>query len=238
MLACAALGFIAMGQTIALLTRRHRPVGRAAGRLPRRRRVVLRQRRQVAAVMLVLGFVADGRRAPAASGCRQRQPDPVRQVHPGRRDPGDLHRPAAGSASCCAGARAATSRPSLTNAITTKVGPVPVAFLRASSLLTPGHGVRACAVRGSGLRLRAVGSDEESARRVGVHVNRTVILGYVVASLFVALLGAVVLLAQLGIGDPAQGVGYTLTRSPRSSSAAPACSAAGARSSARCSAPA
>jgi ribose transport system ATP-binding protein len=61
-----------------------------------------------------------------------------------------------------------------------------------------------------GLALRAVGSDEESARRVGVRVNGTVVLGYVVASLLVCL-GSVVLLAQLGIGDPAQGVGYTLS---------------------------
>ena len=37
-------------------------------------------------------------------------------------------------------------------------------------------------------------------------------------------LGAIMLLAQLGIGDPAQGVGYTLTASPPSCSAAPACS--------------
>jgi ribose transport system ATP-binding protein len=37
-----------------------------------------------------------------------------------------------------------------------------------------------------------------------------VLLGYVCSSIFVAL-GAVVLLAQLGIGDPAQGVGYTLS---------------------------
>jgi ribose transport system ATP-binding protein len=41
-------------------------------------------------------------------------------------------------------------------------------------------------------------------------VNGTVVLGYVVASLLVCL-GSVVLLAQLGIGDPAQGVGYTLS---------------------------
>jgi ribose transport system ATP-binding protein len=61
-----------------------------------------------------------------------------------------------------------------------------------------------------GLRLRAVGSDEESARRVGVPVTRTVVLAYVVVALFTAL-GAVILLALLGIGDPAQGVGYTLT---------------------------
>jgi ribose transport system ATP-binding protein len=33
--------------------------------------------------------------------------------------------------------------------------------------------------------------------------------GYVAASLFTAL-GAVMLMAQIGVGDPAQGVGYTL----------------------------
>ena len=68
----------------------------------------------------------------------------------------------------------------------------------------------AAARRRWGLRLRAVGSDEESARRVGVRVNRTALLGYVGASLL-TFLGAVVLLAQLGVGDPGQGVGYTLT---------------------------
>ena len=61
-----------------------------------------------------------------------------------------------------------------------------------------------------GLRLRAVGSDEESARRVGVPVNRTALLGYLGGSLL-TLLGAIVLLAQLGVGDPGQGTGYTLT---------------------------
>src|SRR5206468_3113985 len=61
-----------------------------------------------------------------------------------------------------------------------------------------------------GMRLRGVGSDEEAARRVGAPVNRTVLLGYVGASLL-TLLGAVVLLAQLGVGDPGQGTGYTLT---------------------------
>jgi len=61
-----------------------------------------------------------------------------------------------------------------------------------------------------GLRLRAVGSDEESARRVAVKVTPTVIAAYVACSALV-FLGAIVLLAQLGIGDPAQGVGYTLS---------------------------
>lgn len=61
-----------------------------------------------------------------------------------------------------------------------------------------------------GLRIRAVGSDEESARRLGVPTTRTIVVGYVIVSLF-TFLGALVLLAQLGIGDPSQGVGYTLT---------------------------
>ncbi len=97
---------------------------------------------------------------------------------------------------------------SVTQAISTKLGPVPVAFVV----------FVACAValewalRRSrlGLRVRGVGSDEESARRVGVPVNRTALLGYVSAS-FLTLLGAIVLLAQLGVGDPGQGTGYTLT---------------------------
>jgi ribose transport system ATP-binding protein len=97
---------------------------------------------------------------------------------------------------------------SVTNAISTKIGPVPVVFVIFVALTLAVE----AALRWTrwGLRLRAVGSDEESARRVGVRVNGTVVLGYVVASLFVCL-GSFVLLAQLGIGDPAQGVGYTLS---------------------------
>ncbi len=60
-----------------------------------------------------------------------------------------------------------------------------------------------------GLDLRAAGSDEDSARKVGVRISPTVVLGYATVALFV-FAGAVVLLAQLGIGDPAQGEGFTL----------------------------
>jgi ribose transport system ATP-binding protein len=97
---------------------------------------------------------------------------------------------------------------SVTEAISTKVGPVPIAFVVfVACAIALELGLR----RGRlGMRLRAVGSDEESARRVGVPVNRTALIGYVGASLL-TLLGAVVLLAQLGVGDPGQGTGYTLT---------------------------
>jgi ribose transport system ATP-binding protein len=96
----------------------------------------------------------------------------------------------------------------ITGAITTKVGPVPLAFI----LLVAIAVLMELALRKTewGRRLRAVGSHEDSARRLGVRVNRTSVAAYVSASLFV-LLGAVVLLAQLGIGDPAQGIGYTLS---------------------------
>jgi ribose transport system ATP-binding protein len=97
---------------------------------------------------------------------------------------------------------------SVTNVISTKVGSVPVAFV-AFVLCALGLELALRKTR-FGLRLRAVGSDEESARRVGVPVNKTVLLGYVGASLL-TLLGAIVLLAQLGVGDPGQGTGYTLT---------------------------
>jgi ribose transport system ATP-binding protein len=97
---------------------------------------------------------------------------------------------------------------SVTEAISTKIGPVPVAFI---AFVVCALGLELGLRRGRlGLRLRAVGSNEESARRVGVPVNRTALIGYVGASLL-TLLGAVVLLAQLGVGDPGQGTGYTLT---------------------------
>src|SRR5262249_25573136 len=62
------------------------------------------------------------------------------------------------------------------------LGPIPVAFaaLVAATLLAE----LALRHRRWGWRLRATGSDEESARRVGVKLDRTVILGYVLTSLF------------------------------------------------------
>ena len=96
----------------------------------------------------------------------------------------------------------------VTDTITRKIGRVPVVFIA----LVVVTGLMELALRRSqwGLRLRAVGSHEESARKVGVRVGRTLIVGYMTASAFV-FLGAIILVAQLGIGDPSQGEGYTLT---------------------------
>jgi ribose transport system ATP-binding protein len=96
----------------------------------------------------------------------------------------------------------------VTDLITTKVGPVPVAFVvMVLATLALEVGLRRSRV---GLRLRAVGSDEEAARQVAVKVTPTVIGAFIACSALV-FLGAIVLLAQLGIGDPAQGTGYTLS---------------------------
>lgn len=91
--------------------------------------------------------------------------------------------------------------------ITMKLGPVPVAFLVLVALALLSDRV----LRGTraGIRLRALGSSEHSARRIGVNTNRVFIGGYVISALFAAL-GSVMLMAQIGVGDPAQGANYTL----------------------------
>jgi ribose transport system ATP-binding protein len=61
-----------------------------------------------------------------------------------------------------------------------------------------------------GWRLRAVGSDEESARRLGIPVDRTFVMGYILCALLTAL-GAIIFMAQIGVGDARQGLSYTLS---------------------------
>lgn len=62
----------------------------------------------------------------------------------------------------------------------------------------------------AGWRLRAVGSDEESARRMGIRIDRTFVSGYIASSLLTAM-GAIMLMTQIGVGDPRQGINYTLS---------------------------
>jgi ribose transport system ATP-binding protein len=92
--------------------------------------------------------------------------------------------------------------------ITWTIGPIPVAFI--VMVLFAIGAEYALRYSKAGWRLRAVGSDEESARRIGVRVDRTFIGAYIVTSLFTAF-GAIMLMAQIGVGDPAQGANYTLS---------------------------
>ncbi|MDP1720576.1 MAG: ATP-binding cassette domain-containing protein [Candidatus Nanopelagicaceae bacterium] len=60
-----------------------------------------------------------------------------------------------------------------------------------------------------GIQLRASGSNEESARRLGVNINRSIMGAYVASALFAGV-GAVIFMGLIGVGDPAQGPTYTL----------------------------
>jgi ribose transport system ATP-binding protein len=60
-----------------------------------------------------------------------------------------------------------------------------------------------------GLALRAVGSDEAAAHRIGVGVGRTLLVAYALCGLFAAL-AAIMLAVQIGTGDAAAGQNYTL----------------------------
>ena len=96
----------------------------------------------------------------------------------------------------------------ITEFLAFSLGPVPVIFV---VLLIVAAGLELALRRTRwGWRLRAAGSDEPNARRVGVPINRTVVGGYIAAALL-TFLGALVLMQQIGVGDPAQGVSYTLT---------------------------
>ncbi len=86
-------------------------------------------------------------------------------------------------------------------------GPFPVAFLALVAIAIGGEYV--LRKTKAGWRLRAVGSDEHSSRRAGIRVDLTFISGYIACSLLTGL-GAIMLMTQIGVGDPRQGINYTL----------------------------
>jgi ribose transport system ATP-binding protein len=92
--------------------------------------------------------------------------------------------------------------------IQTTVGGIPIAFAVAVVLAV----ALEIALRYTrwGLSIRAVGSYEQSAARVGVRTDVTVIGAFVACSLL-TVVGSIMVMSQLGIGDPNQGIGYTLT---------------------------
>jgi len=92
--------------------------------------------------------------------------------------------------------------------ITWKIGPFPVSFVILALVAAAGEYI----LRRSraGWQHRAIGSREEFARRIGVKTNAAFVMGYVVSSLLAAC-GAVLLMAEWGTGDPRQGAPLTLS---------------------------
>jgi ribose transport system ATP-binding protein len=95
----------------------------------------------------------------------------------------------------------------IADAVDQSVGSIPIAFLVAVALAI---GLECC-LRFTrwGLALRAAGSREQAAHRLGVRVDRTIVGAYVACSAL-TFLGGLMLMAQIGVGDPTQGVTYTL----------------------------
>jgi ribose transport system ATP-binding protein len=96
----------------------------------------------------------------------------------------------------------------LTANIERSYGFVPIAFVVAVLLAI----ALEVALRWSrwGVELRAAGSSPEAASRLGIGVGRIRLLAYVGCSAL-AVLAGVMLVAQIGIGDPNAGVDYTLS---------------------------
>jgi len=89
-----------------------------------------------------------------------------------------------------------------------RIGPIPIAFVVA--IVTTG--MLEVALRRSrwGLSLRAVGSSEVNARKAGVSIEWTYLGAYTLCTLL-SFAGGLMLMAQIGVGDPGAGVNYTLT---------------------------
>jgi ribose transport system ATP-binding protein len=96
----------------------------------------------------------------------------------------------------------------VTDLITATVGYVPIAFIVAV-IVAVGLEL-ALRMTPWGRGLRAAGSNEESAHRLGLKVDRIHVLAYVACGVL-TFLGALLLMAQIGVGDPTQGVSYTLS---------------------------
>lgn len=92
--------------------------------------------------------------------------------------------------------------------VTWQFGPIPAAFIALVIIALAGEYILRRS--GPGWRLRATGSDQESSRRIGIWVDGVYVSGYIVCAILTAI-GAVMLMTQIGVGDPRQGVNYTLS---------------------------
>lgn len=95
----------------------------------------------------------------------------------------------------------------MTTSLLKSFGPIPLVFLLV--LVIAGAAEFWLRRTRSGFALRSVGSSPVAATRLGVRARGVVVAAYVGCSLFTCL-GAVLLAAQIGVGDPTQGTSYTL----------------------------
>jgi ribose transport system ATP-binding protein len=86
-------------------------------------------------------------------------------------------------------------------------GPLPVVFIVVVPIAIAGE--RWLTRSRAGFALRSIGSSEVSAARLGVRVRAVQIAAYVGCSLLTCM-AAVLMASQIGVGDPTQGVSYTL----------------------------
>lgn len=100
-----------------------------------------------------------------------------------------------------------TISPDVTGVLSASIGPVPWAVIVGVATLV---GLELVSRRTmAGLRLRSVGSDDQAAHKRGVPVTRVYVLAYVACSML-TFVGALLLMAQIGVGDPTAGTTYTL----------------------------
>ncbi len=95
-----------------------------------------------------------------------------------------------------------------TDGMKTNVSSVPLVFAAAVIVAF----VMDYALRKSrwGMNIRAIGSNEKAAAHIGVNVSRSLVGAYVACSALTAI-GGLIVAALLGIGDPNQGLEFTLS---------------------------
>jgi ribose transport system ATP-binding protein len=205
MLACAALGFIALGQTIALLLGGiDLSVGPLVGFLVVVSSVFVNDGKSVGVwlvgfALMLLAAVAVGLTNGAL--IRFAKFTPVASTL-------TTYTALQGLSFLIRSKPKGNINTDFADAMKKSIGPIPIVFIVFAVVAV----AMEIALRRSawGLRLRAVGSNEEAARKVGVKITQTVVSGYVLVSLFV-FVGSLVVMQQLGIGDARQGTGYTLS---------------------------
>ncbi|MFI6451790.1 ATP-binding cassette domain-containing protein [Streptosporangium amethystogenes] len=95
----------------------------------------------------------------------------------------------------------------ITEALGARIGPIPYAVIVGAGVLVALEVMSRRSMMG--LRLRGAGSSEEAARKRGIPVSRVHLVVYLASALF-TVVGALLLMAQIGVGDPTAGVSYTM----------------------------